>query len=85
MLSLVILTVMCTVQNSKGCCKFSDVEHIEITAILESVCRLIESSMLLSGASQVMLVVKNLPTNARDMGSTPGSGRYPGGGYGIQL
>ena len=34
-------------------------------------------------ASQVVLVVKNPPTNAgdiRDMGSIPGLGRYPGGG-----
>ena len=37
------------------------------------------------GASQVMLVVKNPPTNAgdiRDVGSIPGSGRAPGGGHG---
>ena len=36
-------------------------------------------------ASQVALVVKNLPTNAgdiRDRGLIPGSGRSPGGGYG---
>ena len=34
------------------------------------------------GASQVMLVVKNLPANAGDVGdvgSIPGSGRSPGG------
>ena len=34
--------------------------------------------------SQVALVVKNLPANAgdtRDMGSTPGLGRSPGGGH----
>ena len=37
------------------------------------------------GASQVALVVKNLPTNAgdlRDGGLIPGSGRSPGGGHG---
>ena len=37
------------------------------------------------GASQVVLGVKNLPANARDlrdMGLIPGSGRYPGGGNG---
>ena len=37
------------------------------------------------GASQVALVVKNLPVNAgdmRDVGSIPGSGRSPGGGHG---
>ena len=36
-----------------------------------------------SGASQMTLVVKNLPANAgdiRDAGSIPGSGRSPGGG-----
>ena len=27
-------------------------------------------------------VVKNLPANAGDVGSTPGSGRSPGGGHG---
>ena len=38
-----------------------------------------------SSASQVVLVVKNLPANAgdtRDMGSIPGLGRYPGVGNG---
>ena len=34
-----------------------------------------------SGASQVVLVVKNLPANAGDMGWIPGSGRFPGGGH----
>ena len=36
-------------------------------------------------ASQVALVVKNLPANAgdkRDVGSIPGLGRSPGGGHG---
>ena len=36
-------------------------------------------------ASQVALVVKNLPANAgdiRDVGSIPGSGTSPGGGHG---
>ena len=39
-------------------------------------------------ASQMALVIKNLPTNAgdlRDMGSIPGSGRSPGGGHGNPL
>ena len=39
-------------------------------------------------ASQMVLVVKNLPANAgdiRDMGSIPGSGRSPGGGHGNPL
>ena len=39
-------------------------------------------------ASQVVLVVKNTPTNAgdiRDMGSIPGLGRSPGGGHGNPL
>ena len=40
------------------------------------------------GASQVTLVVKNLPASAedkRDMGSIHGSGRSPGGGRGSPL
>ena len=40
---------------------------------------------VLWGASQVVLVIKNSPANAgdiRDVGSIPGSGRSPGGGYG---
>ena len=39
-------------------------------------------------ASQVVLVVKNLPANAgdvKDMGLIPGSGRSPGGGHGSPL
>ena len=39
-------------------------------------------------ASQVALVVKNLPTNAGDVGdaaSIPGWGRSPGGGHGNLL
>ena len=41
-----------------------------------------------TGASQVALVVKNPPANAkdiRDSGSIPGSGRSPGGGHGNPL
>ena len=39
----------------------------------------------MSWASQVVLMVKNSPANAgdvKDTGSIPGSGRFPGGGYG---
>ena len=39
-------------------------------------------------ASQVALAVKNLPANARDArdaGSSPGTGRSPGGGHGNPL
>ena len=39
-------------------------------------------------ASQMELLVKNLPTNAgdlRDASSIPGSGRSPGGGHGNPL
>ena len=41
--------------------------------------------LLCPNASQVALVIKNLPANAGDtgdMGSIPGLGRYPGGGNG---
>ena len=36
-------------------------------------------------APQVVPVVRNLPTNAGDTGSTPGSGRSPRGGHGNPL
>ena len=41
-----------------------------------------------SGASQVVLVVKNLPANVgdiKDLGSIPRLGRSPGGGHGNPL
>ena len=39
-------------------------------------------------STMVALVIKNQPANAediRDAGSTPGLGRFPGGGHGNQL
>ena len=42
----------------------------------------------MKGASQVALVLKNLPADAgniRDMGPIPGLGRSPGGGHGNLL
>ena len=45
-------------------------------------------NLFLTWASQVMLAVKNLPTNAgdiRDVGSITGSGISPGGGHGNPL
>ena len=45
-------------------------------------------SLRVSGASHVVLVVKNLPANAgdiRDVGSIPRLGRSPGGGHGNPL
>ena len=44
--------------------------------------------MVLYGASQVALVVKNplaIAKDMRDVGSIPGSGRSPGGGHGNPL
>ena len=41
-----------------------------------------------SSAPQVVLLIKNPPANAgdrRDLGSVPGSGRFPGGRYGNPL
>ena len=49
----------------------------------ENVC-----SIMPVGASQVVLVIKNPPANARDLrdaGSIPGSGRLPRGGHGNTL
>ena len=49
------------------------------------------ASAYIFGASQVVLVVKNLPANAgyikdkRDLSSVPGSGRSPWGGHGNPL
>ena len=43
---------------------------------------------MITMASQVVLVIKNLPANAgdtEDEGLIPGSGRFPGGGYGNPL
>ena len=39
-----------------------------------------ENQSLPPWASQVVLVVKNLPANAENPGSIPGSGRFPGEG-----
>ena len=39
----------------------------------------------ITGASQVVLVVKNPPANAGDAGSIPGLGRSPGGRHGNLL
>ena len=41
--------------------------------------------MLFTGASQMVLVVKNTPANAGDVGSIPGLGRCPGVGNGTPL
>ena len=46
------------------------------------------SVLAITGAPKVAPVVKNLPPNAedvRDMGSVPGLGKSPGGGYGNPL
>ena len=48
---------------------------VKIYAVLRKTC----------GASQVALVIKNLLDNAGDLGSIPGSGRYPEGGHGNPL
>ena len=48
----------------------------------------LNTCICVAGASQVALVVKNLPANAgqvRDVGSIPGSGRSPGGEHGNRL
>ena len=48
---------------------------------------LLHMNLSFSKASQVALMVKNLPVNGGDIdaGSTPGLGRSPGGGYGNPL
>ena len=64
-----------------------------LTHFVEFVCFLVCSSKFTivpspCRASQVALVVKNLPANSgdkRDVGSIPGLGRSPGGGHGNLL
>ena len=58
----------------------------EILAVQEGSCtrNVYISPQSFLGAPQVVLMVKNPPTNAgdiRDMGSIPGLGRSPGGGH----
>ena len=58
--------------------------HIGILKLATHVCVCI----LYCGASQVAVVVKNLPACAgdiRDVGSVPGMARFPGGGKGYSL
>ena len=45
----------------------------------------VQNKYCVLGASQVVLVVKNSPSNAGDAGSVPGLGRSPGGGHGNPL
>ena len=52
--------------------------------IFDEACGIFFFSCRMSGASQVVLVVKNPPASAgeiRDVGSIPGSGRSPGRGH----
>jgi len=59
----------------------SNIPYISIFVFFEY----IRKSGIAGSASHVVLVVKNLPTNAedvRDMGLIPELGRSPGGGHG---
>ena len=56
--------------------------------ILHFVNTFLQHHIWMTPASQVALVVKNLPANSgdiRDSGLIPGSGRSPGGGHGNPL
>ena len=58
-------------------------DHLVITSVELST--FITNYLWFNWASQVALVVKNVPANARDIrdaGSIPGSGRSPGGEHG---
>ena len=81
-------------QTIGGCAFFSKIAGTESegesTVILSIKCHLNQFYYITKqiSASQVALVVKNLPTNAgdvRDVGSVPGSGRSPGEGNGNLL
>ena len=47
--------------------------------------KLIRGHPVKRGPSQVVLVAKNPPAHAGDVGSIPGPGRSPGGGHGNPL
>ena len=56
--------------------------------MIKGACLINSWQVFLKPASQVALVVKNLPATAgvvRDTGLIPGSGRTPGGGHGNPL
>ena len=81
-------------QTIGGCAFFSKIAGTESegesAVILSIKCHLNQFYYITKqiSASQVALVVKNLPTNAgdvRDVGSVPGSGRSPGEGNGNPL
>ena len=71
------------------CSSYSCLENsVDRGAWWATVCGATKSLTQLILASQVVLVVKNLPANIadlRDTGSIPGSGRSPGGGHGNPL
>ena len=63
---------------------FTNDETLKPFSLIVFLTRIMKSS----GASQVVLVVKNLPASAgdvRDTGSIPGSGKSPEGGHGNSL
>ena len=67
-----------------GISVFTNFRNPDVTGIMKKGDLLVH----ITRASQVVLVVKNLPANSgdmRDKGSIPGWGRSPGGGRGITL
>ena len=71
------------IQQCGNCC-----HYYVIILITEVLTPSFSVSKTQTGASQVVLVVKNLPANAGDLGdvgSIPGSRRSPGGGHGNPL
>ena len=68
------------------CCLSWTVYELRIEQ--DPICGIIKHRHGVIGASQVVLLIKNLPTNAgdaRDVGSTPGLGKSPGVGNGALL
>ena len=64
------------------------VQEISINFTISMLCYLIPGLNCFLLASQVVLVIKNLPANAgdvKDLGSISGLGRPPGGGNGNPL
>ena len=71
------------------CCRNStQSQSWEMYSQVLNVCPSDTPCILALGASEVVLVIKNMPASSgdiRDAGSVPGLGRSPGGGNGNQL
>ena len=66
-------------------CKNSHHCHVQVKKIVMMFTEVFALVPLSTGVPLSVSTVKNLPANARDVGSISGSGRSPGGGHGNPL